>query len=118
MPLMLAGSFEVAGFAGANASVDILGVRGAMTYSTSSAFQEAVRSAVAPDLIIDLSEVPSFDSMANGALVRVFVSYNKAGRRLALVGLNHRVRNMLQITGVDSLFDTYATIPEAESALS
>jgi anti-sigma B factor antagonist len=118
MPLMPDESFQVAGRAGANASIHILSVRGAMTYSTSPAFHEAVRAAVAPDLIIDLSEVPSLDSVAIGALVRVFVSYNKSGRKLALVGLNHRVRNVLQIAGVDPLFDTYATISEAESALN
>jgi hypothetical protein len=36
----------------------------------------------------------------------------------ALAGLNHRVRNVLQIVGVDALLNTYSTIPEAESALS
>lgn len=56
--------------------------------------------------------------MAVGALVRAYVSCSKSGRKLAFVGLNHRVRNVLQIVGVDPLFDTYPTISEAESALS
>ncbi|MGA8870719.1 MAG: STAS domain-containing protein [Candidatus Acidiferrales bacterium] len=118
MPRMSAGSFQIAGRAGANAGVHILSVRGAITHATSSALQEAVNAAAARGLIIDLTEVPSVDSMAVGALVRVYVSCTKGGRRLAFVGLNHRVRNVLQIVGVDPLFDTYATIPEAESALS
>ncbi len=118
MPLMPGESFQVVGRAGANASVHILSVRGAITPPTSPAFQEAARAAAAPGLIIDLREVPSVDSMAIGALVRVLVSCTKSGRRLALVGLNHRVINVLKITGVDSLFDTYPTVPEAESALS
>jgi anti-sigma B factor antagonist len=117
MHRMSAQPFEVAGRAGSNATVHILSVRGAINSSSSPAFQDAVRTAAAPGLIIDLSEVPSIDSMAIGALVRAFVSCNKSGRRLALVGLNHRVKNILQITGVDPLFETYATIPEAESAL-
>ena len=115
---MPAESFQVAGRAGANASLHILSVRGAITSFTAPAFQEAVLAAPAPGLIIDLSEVPTVDSMAIGALVRIFVSYNKSGRKLAFVGLNHRVVNVLKITGVDPLFDTYATVPEAESALS
>jgi anti-sigma B factor antagonist len=118
MPRMPAESFQVAGRAGANASVHILSVKGAITHSTSPAFQEAARATTAPLLIIDLSEVPSVDSMAVGALVRAFVSCNKSGRKLALVGVNHRIRNVLQLTGVDPLFDMYTTIPEAESALS
>ena len=118
MPRMLAESFQIAGRAGTNASIHILSVKGAITHTTSPALQEAASGVDAPRLIIDLSEVPSVDSMAVGSLVRVYVSCTKSGRKLALVGLNHRVRNVLQIVGVDPLFDSYPTIPEAESALS
>ena len=118
MPPMAGESFRVAGRAGANDSVHILCVQGAITYATSPAFQEAILAASAPRLILDMTEVSSVDSTSIGALVRAFVSCNRSGRKLALVGLNHRVRNVLQITGVDPLFDIYATIPEAESALA
>ena len=53
----------------------------------------------APRLIIDLTDTPSLDSMAVGTLVRAYVSCQKAGRKLVLVGLNYRVKNILQITG-------------------
>ena len=114
---MPAEPFRVAKRTGSNANVDILSVTGSITFSSSPAFQGAIAAASAPRLIIDLSEVPSVDSMAVGTLVRTFVSCHKSGRKLALVGLNHRVRNVLQITGIDPLFDTYATIAEAEAAL-
>jgi len=110
--------FQVAARAGANANVGIVSVTGPMTVATSPAFQEAARAVASPSLIVDLSEVPWLDSMAIGALVRVYASCSKAGRRLALVGLNHRVANVLRLTGVDALFDTYSSIPEAESALA
>lgn len=115
---MSADSFQVAGRAGGSASVHIFSVRGAITYSNSSALHEAVSAAAAPRLILDLSEVPSLDSGAIGALVRAFVTCNKSGRKLALAGLNHRVRNVLQLTGIEPLFEQYATVGEAESALS
>ena len=118
MPRMSTGAFQIAGRAGTNAGVHILSVKGAITHGTSSALQEAVNAASARGLILDLTEVPSVDSMAVGALVRVYVSCTKGGRKLAFVGLNHRVRNVLQIVGVDPLFETYASISEAESALS
>jgi anti-sigma B factor antagonist len=118
MPGMPAEAFHVAGRAGSNPNVHILSVIGAINATSSPAFQNAVGAATAPQLILDLTEVPSIDSMAIGVLVRAFVSCNKSGRKLALVGLNHRIRNILQITGVDPLFETYASIPEAESALS
>ncbi|HTZ99556.1 MAG TPA: STAS domain-containing protein [Candidatus Aquilonibacter sp.] len=115
---MSAGTFHVASRAGETAGVHILSVKGAITHATSAALQEAVAGASARGVIVDLSEVPSVDSMAVGALVRVYVSFSKAGRKLAFVGLNHRVKNVLQIVGVDPLFETYASVSEAESALS
>ena len=117
MSRMMEQNFRVVGRAGENAGVYILGVTGAITYSNSPTLQDAVNAAAAPRLILDLTEVPSVDSMAIGALVRAFVTCNKAGRKLALVGLNLRVKNVLQLTGVEPLFDTYSTIAEAESAL-
>jgi anti-sigma B factor antagonist len=117
MSRMPSESLSVTEHAGSKAGVQILRVKGALTHISSSAFQEAVSAATAPCLILDLSEVPSVDSMAVGALVRAFVSCNKAGRKLAFVGLNHRIKNVLQLTGVDPLFDTYATIAQAEAAL-
>jgi len=57
-------------------------------------------------------------AMAVGALVRAFVSCHKSGRKLALVGLNHRVHNVLHLTGIAPLFDTYATVSEAEAGLA
>lgn len=118
MPRMPAESFQAAKRAGSKSGVDILSVKGAITYSSSPAFNDAIAAASAPRLIIDLTEVTSIDSMAIGALVRAFVSCHKSGRKLVLVGLNHRVKNVLQITGVDPLFDIYATLPEAENALA
>lgn len=110
-------AFQIAGRAGARAGVHILSVKGAITHGTAGTLQEAVNAAPAHGLILDLTEVPSVDSMAVGALVRAYVSCTKAGRKLALVGLNHRIRNVLQIVGVDPLFETHATVAEAESSL-
>ncbi|HXX45344.1 MAG TPA: STAS domain-containing protein [Candidatus Acidoferrales bacterium] len=118
MPAMSADSFHVDRRSGLGGAIDILTVKGPITHSTSHAFQDAVTAVSAPRLIIDLSEMPSVDSQAVGALVRAFVTCNKAGRRLAFVGLNHRVRNVLKITGVEPLFDTYASIAEAEARLN
>ena len=118
MPRMSPEAFQVVSRPGSSGNVQILHVKGAVTHSSSAALQDAVAAVSSPRLIIDLSEVPSLDSMAVGALVRVFVSCQKSGRKLAFVGLNHRVRNVLQITGVDPLFDIYPAVAEAEAGLS
>lgn len=117
MRRMPAETFEVIPKPDATEGCQILEVRGALTSSTAAAFHEVVAKATAPCLILDLTAVPSVDSVAVGALVRAFVSCNKAGRKLALVGLSHRVRNVLQITGVDPLFDSYLTVGDAQQAL-
>ena len=114
---MPADTFEVIPKADAAEGCEILEVKGGLTSSTAAAFHEAVAKTTAPRLILELTAVPSVDSVAVGALVRAFVSCNKAGRKLALVGLSHRVRNVLQITGVDPLFDSYRTIGDAQQGL-
>ena len=118
IPAMSGETFHVERRPGLSGAIDILTVKGPITQSTSPAFQEAISTVTAPRLIVDLTEMPSVDSQAVGALVRAFVTCNKAGRRLAFVGLNHRVKNVLKITGVEPLFDTYASVAEAESRLN
>jgi anti-sigma B factor antagonist len=114
---MVTPGFTVAGRAGSANSVRILTVTGAITSLTSPAFHEAVKAATAACLIVDLTGVPSVDSMALGTLVQAYVSCHKAGQKLRLVGLTHRVKNILELTGVAPLFETYATVDEAENAL-
>ena len=111
-------SFTVKGQAGAREGHHVLCVKGPITLSTASVFQDAVWSVGAPCLIIDLTEVPFIDSAAIGVLVRAYVSCQKVGRRLALVGLGLRVKNVLHLTGIDPLFDTYVTVSEAEERLA
>jgi anti-sigma B factor antagonist len=117
MRAMSSQPFQVSQRPGSLATVQILSVKGAITFASAPAFQQALVAATAPRLIIDLTETPSLDSMAVGTLVRAYVSCQKAGRKLVLVGLNYRVKNILQITGVDPLFEIYPSITEAQAAL-
>jgi anti-sigma B factor antagonist len=110
--------FRVIPTNGSHDGQQILSLRGALTSTSSPVFIEALHQVSAPSLIIDMTAVPSMDSLAIGALVRAFVSCHKTGRKLGLVGLNHRVHNVLQLTGVAPLFETFATVEEAEAALS
>lgn len=117
MPRMGTEPFRVIPRAGSREGAHILELKGAFTSSSSPLFNDAVIGVAAPRLIVDLSEVPMMDSVAIGALVRAFVSCHKSGRKLALVGMNHRVQNVLHITGIAPLFDSYATVEQAEEAL-
>jgi anti-sigma B factor antagonist len=109
--------FRVVTQPGTRDGLHVLTLRGALTSTSSPAFTEAVIGVAAPRLIVDLTGVPMVDSVAIGALVRAFVSCHKSGRKLALVGMNHRVQNVLHITGIAPLFDSYETVTQAEQAL-
>jgi anti-anti-sigma factor len=111
-------TFRVDALPSSHPGQQILQLKGPFTSSASAVFVEAVAAVNAPRLILDLTEVPLVDSMAVGALVRAFVSCHKTGRKLALVGLNHRVHNVLHLTGIAPLFDTYASVSEAETGLA
>ena len=77
-------------------------------------FQSKVREDVSPTLILDFTGVPLIDSAGIGALVGAYVNRQKDGRRFALVGVNQRVRNALEVTRVESLFHFYNSVEEAE----
>ena len=79
-------------------------------------FQPAVRAEAVPLLVLEMAEVPYVDSAGIGALVNVHVSCQRSGRKLALVGVNKRSRDVLAITQVEKLFRFFDTVEQAESA--
>lgn len=109
--------FQISGKTGSGGA-HILTAKGPITFASSAALVDAVLAIKDPKLIIDLTAVPSVDSMAVGALVRTYVHCQKSARRLAFVGMGPRISNVLRLTGVDPLFDAYATVAEAEAALA
>jgi anti-sigma B factor antagonist len=94
----------------------ILRLRGPLVIATLFDFQARVRTDNSRVLIIDFTNVPYVDSAGIGALVGAYVTHQKDGRSLALVGVSDRVHNALQVTRVDHFFRFFATIVEAETA--
>lgn len=78
-------------------------------------FQARVRANTAKTLIIDLTGVPYVDSARIGALVGAYVTHQKEGKSLSLVGVNDRVLNALKITRVEQFFRLFRTVEEAEN---
>jgi anti-sigma B factor antagonist len=97
--------------------VQVLAIMGAIRYGAMDSLQEAIQGAKEPALILDMSGVPYMDSTAVGALVRVYVTCQKTGRKLALAGMNGRVANVLHLVGVDILFTTFDSVSQAEESL-
>ena len=96
----------------------ILRLSGPLTLHTIFPFQEAVRADRAVALILDLSGVSFVDSVGIGALVGAYVSRQRDGRKLALVGAGDRVMASLRVSGLAQFFPSFPTIEAAESSMS
>ena len=94
----------------------ILRLSGPVVINNLFEFQSRIRLNAARRLIIDMAAVPYIDSAGIGALVGAYVTHQKDGRSLALVGVNNRVRAALQVTKVESFFNFFETVPQAEHA--
>ncbi|HXZ79964.1 MAG TPA: STAS domain-containing protein [Terriglobales bacterium] len=101
----------------ANGGPTVLKLNGPLTITTLFSFQEAVRKDPPSVLILDLAEVPYMDSAGLGSVVNAFISYQKNNRRLALVGVNERLMNLIKLTKVDMFLPIYANLNDAESKL-
>ena len=108
----------VQGRAGSRPGVQIVAITGAIRYGVLAPLEEAVKTSIEPALILDMSGVPYMDSTAVGALVKVYVTCQKAGRKLALVGMNARTANVLRLVGVDILFTSFDNVTQAEESLA
>jgi anti-sigma B factor antagonist len=97
----------------------ILCLHGPLTKENVLLFQSAFRREDgAETIVLDLSEVPFIDSSGLGSLVSAYVSRQKAGRRIALSGVNERVWRLFEITRTDSLFLIFPTVDDALAALN
>ncbi len=94
----------------------ILRLQGPLVLGTLFQFQSALRAKTAQALILDFSAVPYVDSAGIGALVGAYVSHNKDGRSLALVGVSQRLRHALEVTRVLQFFRFFDTQSEAEQS--
>jgi anti-sigma B factor antagonist len=71
----------------------------------------------ADTVVLDLSESSFIDSTALGVLVQETKRLEGRGHSLVLVTNDPRIRRVLEVTGLDRVFLTYATLPDALSDL-
>jgi len=96
--------------------VRTLRLKGPIVISNLFDFQNRVRSSTARALILDMTDVSYVDSAGVGVLVGAYVTHQKDGRSLALVGVNDRVRGTLSVTQVASFFRFFDSVAAAEQA--
>jgi len=94
----------------------VLRLSGPLVISTLFDFQAKVRANNSRTLIIDFTKVPYVDSAGIGALVGAYVTHQKDGHSLYLVGVSDRIHNALQVTRVDNFFRFFNTMAEVEHA--
>ncbi len=96
----------------------VLRLKGPLTVTTSGLFENAIRRERSGTLIFDLTNVPYIDSAGLGSLVSAYTSCQKAGRRVALTGVNDRVLKLFEITRLESVFLMFPTLWEGIEALT
>ena len=78
--------------------------------SASSALRDAVREMVGKNqkkILLNLGEVSYIDSSGIGELVSGFTTVTNSGGALKLLNLNKRVKDLLQITKLYTVFDVH-----------
>jgi len=69
------------------------------------------------NVVLDLSDVNYIDSSGLGTLVGVYSSARAVGADIKLAGLNQRLRDLLQITKLVTVFEVYDHVKDAMAAL-
>jgi anti-sigma B factor antagonist len=101
---------------GSREGIRILRLAGPLVLANLFGFQAKVRADDSRALILDFTGVPLMDSAGIGALVGAYVNRQKDGRSLALVGVNQRIHQALEMTRIESLFRFYDSVGDAEKA--
>ena len=69
-------------------------------------------------LVLNLAEVPYIDSAGLGEVVRTFTTVSRQGGSLKLLNLTKRITDLLAITKLLTVFDTYDSEQEAVQSFS
>lgn len=101
---------------GSREGVEILSLSGPFTLGNLFQFQRALHDISPSYLIFDIGQVPYMDSAGLGLLVNYYVSSQKHGRKMAIVGATPRIVTLFEMTKVDQLLKQYPTVEAAEAA--
>jgi anti-sigma B factor antagonist len=84
-----------------------------------NALRDFLKEALAetPRMVLNLAGVTYIDSGGLGTLVGVYSSARGAGADIKLTGLGQRLRDVLQITKLATVFESFNTEQEALAAL-
>jgi anti-sigma B factor antagonist len=97
--------------------ITILDLKGKMTLGEGDEMLRnkinAVSSAGVKKILLNLGEVPYIDSAGLGEVVRTFTTVSRQGGSLKLLNLTKRIQDLLAITKLLTVFETYDSESEA-----
>lgn len=70
------------------------------------------------NLIVDLSKIKRINSMGLGSLIALYTNVRNAEGELKIGGVNDFVKNVLRITKLTEVFDTYPSREDAIKSFS
>jgi anti-sigma B factor antagonist len=82
-----------------------LSLSGPLVLDNLFGFQKSWREQTAPNIVVDLTDVPYVDSSGIGSLVNLHVSRQKIGGTVELMGISERVKTALMVTRVDKILN-------------
>jgi anti-sigma B factor antagonist len=91
-------------------NVVILELTDRLTVETEAELKDAVRrqlDAGRRHLVLDLARVPYVDSCGLGTMVQAYVSAHRMGGSVKLLNVGQRVRQLLTITRLMTVFELY-----------
>jgi len=97
--------------------VTILDLKGKITLGEGDeALKDKINSLVHQNrkkILLNLEDVPYIDSAGLGEIVRTYTTVSRQGGQLKLVNLTKRITDLLSITKLLTVFETFDTEPEA-----
>jgi len=69
-------------------------------------------------ILLNLADVPYIDSAGLGEVVRTYTTVSRQGGQLKLVNLTKRITDLLSITKLLTVFETFESEPEALKSYS
>jgi len=102
--------------------VTILDLQGKLTLGDGDELlRDKVNSLIQQDrkkIVLNLENVPYIDSAGLGEVVRTYTTVSRQGGSLKLLHLTKRIQDLLSITKLLTVFETYETEAEALASFS
>lgn len=103
-------------------NVTVLDLKGKITLGEGDeALRERINQLISKEqkkILLNLADVPYIDSAGLGEIVRTYTTVKNRGGQLKLVNLTKRITDLLMITKLLTVFETFDTEPDAIKAFS